>query len=404
MLFKYKVIESSGDTKTGEIDAVTQDAAIVSLQRRGLIVVSVDKMGDSRGSGITKNISFFNKIPMREIVIVSRQISTLFEAQVSAVKAFNLLGSSTTNVMLQSILASVSQDIQGGITIAEALAKHPSAFNDFYVNMVRAGEESGKLTDVFNYLADYLDRQHQLNTKTKNALIYPAFTLSTFVIVMVLMLVLVIPKLATIITESGQAIPIYTKIVLGLSSFFVHYGFIFLIFAVLGGFFLYSQSKSNKGKLWLDSIKLKVPVLGNLFTKLYLSRIADNINTMLSSGIPIVRTLEITGMVVDNRVFEEIIKASTEEIKAGSTLSQAFGKYQEVPQIMTSVVEVGEETGSMGQILSTLAKFYKREVEAAVDSLIGLIEPAMIILLGLGVGFLLMSVLVPIYNIAGSIE
>lgn len=402
MLFRYKVITAEGQNQSGEIDAVSQDVAITSLQRRGLIVVNVEKVGQK--SGLSASLPFFGGVPMRDIVIVSRQISTLFEAQVSAVKAFSLLAEGQTNAILKATLEGVSQDIQGGVTIADALSKYPKVFNDFYVNMIRAGEESGKLTEVFIYLAEYLDRQHELTTKTRNALIYPAFVVFTFITVMILMLALVIPKLTAILNDAGQEIPFYTKIVMGLSDLVVHYGFLLVIGLVVFGVFIYSRSRTPSGKLWLDSIKIKAPYIGKLFQKLYLSRIADNINTMLSAGIPIVRTLEITSSVVNNRVYEQIIRESTEAVKSGNALSISFSKHPEIPTIMTSMIEVGEETGSMGQILSTLAKFYKREVESAVDTLIGLIEPAMIIMLGLGVGFLLTSVLVPIYNIAGGIQ
>ena len=404
MLFRYKVIGQDGQMKTGEIDAISNDSAIASLQRRGLIVVGVDKIGEAKG--LSRALPFLGGggVPMADVVIMSRQIATLFEAQVSAVKAFNLMGEASSNRTLRITLQAVSQDIQGGITIAEALNKYPKVFSDFYVNMVRAGEESGKLTDVFSYLADYLDRQHQLTSKTKNALIYPAFVIFTFMVVMILMLTLVIPKLSQILIESGQQIPLYTKVVIALSNFFVHYGFILVIAAVVGGIFTAMRLRSDSGKKTLDALKLKVPYVGDLFKKLYLSRMADNIHTMLSSGIPIVRTLEITGSVVDNKIYEQILRASTEGIKAGKTLSNSLAQYSEIPQIMVSMIQVGEETGSMGSILETLAKFYKREVENAVDTLIGLIEPAMIIALGVGVGFLLTSVLVPIYNIASNIQ
>lgn len=404
MLFRYKVIGQDGKMNTGEIDAISPDAAIASLQRRGLIVVGVDKIGEAKG--LSKALPFLGggRVPMADIVIMSRQIATLFEAQVSAVKAFNLMGEASSNSTLRFTLQSVSQDIQGGITIAEALNKYPKVFSDFYVNMVRAGEESGKLTEVFSYLADYLDRQHQLTSKTKNALIYPAFVILTFIVVMILMLTMVIPKLSQILIESGQEIPIYTKVVIGISNFFVNYGFILAIAAIVGGIFVSMRLRSEGGAKTFDTLKLKIPYIGDLFKKLYLSRMADNIHTMLSSGIPIVRTLEITGSVVGNKIYEQILRSSTEGIKAGRSLSNSLGQYPEIPQIMVSMVQVGEETGSMGTILETLAKFYKREVENAVDTLIGLIEPAMIVVLGLGVGFLLTSVLVPIYNVASGIQ
>lgn len=404
MLFRYKVIGQDGQMNTGEIDAISNDSAIASLQRRGLIVVGVDKIGEAKG--LVRALPFLGggSVPMRDVVIMSRQIATLFEAQVSAVKAFNLMGEASSNPTLRATLQALSQDVQGGITIAEGLNKYPKVFSDFYVNMVRAGEESGKLTDVFSYLADYLDRQHELTSKTKNALIYPTFVILTFFIVMILMLTLVIPKLSQILIESGQEIPLYTKVVIALSNFFVHYGFILAIAVVVGGIFVAMRLRSNGGKQTLDTFKLKIPYIGDLFKKLYLSRMADNIHTMLSSGIPIVRTLEITGSVVGNKIYEDILRASTEGIKSGRTLSTSLAQYPEIPQIMVSMIQVGEETGSMGNILDTLAKFYKREVENSVDTLIGLIEPAMIIALGVGVGFLLTSVLVPIYNIASNIQ
>jgi len=402
MLFSYKVINEKGQTQTGQIDAVSKDLAVSSLQRRKFIVVSVE--AKTSATGLKKSLPFLDRVPLKDIVIMSRQLSTLFEAQVSAVKAFDLLAQNADNPKLRDVLSSVSQDMQGGITIAQAMSKHPRVFSDFYINMIAAGEESGKLTDTFTYLAGYLERQYELTSKTRNALIYPAFVIFTFIVVMILMLTMVIPRLSQILLESGQDIPIYTKVVIGISNFFVDYGIFLLILVILGGIGLYMMSRSNKGKERLDGFKLKFPYLGKLFEKLYLSRIADNINTMLSAGIPVVRTLEITGSVVGNKVYQNILNQSVEGVKAGNAMSDPFARHEQMPPIMVQMVQVGEETGSLGSILETLARFYKREVDNAVDTLIGLIEPAMIILLGVGVGFLLTSILVPIYNIASGIS
>jgi type IV pilus assembly protein PilC len=221
---------------------------------------------------------------------------------------------------------------------------------------------------------------------------------------MILMLTLVIPKLSQIILESGQDIPIYTRIVIGASTFVTHYGIFILIFLIIGGGFIWYRSRSEAGKQYLDGMKLGLPILGDLYKKLYLSRIADNMDTMISSGIQIVRALEITGAVVGNRVYQKVLLETQEGVKAGATMSDSFGKYDVIPHIMAQMIRVGEETGSTGAILKTLAKFYKREVDDAVDTLVGLIEPIMIVTLGLGVGVLLTAVLVPIYNIASSIQ
>jgi type IV pilus assembly protein PilC len=218
------------------------------------------------------------------------------------------------------------------------------------------------------------------------------------------MFVVVIPKLSAIILESGQDVPVYTKVVIGISNLFVNYGIFMLIGVVVFGFYVFKLTRSQKGKEYLDGIKLRVPALGNLFRKLYLSRIADNMDTMLSSGISITRAIEVTGEVVGNRIYANILKDAGEQVKAGKSLSDSFEKYpDDMPGIMIQMVKVGEETGSLSTILKTMARFYKREVDDAVDTLVGLIEPIMIVVLGLGVGVLLTSVLVPIYNLAGGI-
>ena len=269
--------------------------------------------------------------------------------------------------------------------------------------MVKTGEESGKLNEVFNYLADYLDRQYALISKTKNALIYPAFVIAVFIAVMVLMFVLVIPKLSGIILESGQEIPIYTQIVIGISNFFVNYGIFLLIFVVLLGLYGIRLWRSEKGRHYLDGLKVRLPLVGGLYKKFYLARIADNMDTLLASGISIVRAIEITGEVVDNRVYSKILTEAAESVKGGASFSDALISHKEMPPIMVQMVQVGEETGTLSTILKTLATFYKREVDDMVDTLVGLIEPVMIIVLGLGVGILLASILVPIYNLAGGI-
>ncbi len=270
--------------------------------------------------------------------------------------------------------------------------------------MVRAGEESGKLTQTFSYLADYLDRQYQLTSKTKNALIYPAFVIGVFIVVMLLMFVFIIPKLSDIIRESGQDIPFYTKIVLGVSDLLIHYGLFVLLGVAAFGIYVYRVVRTDKGQSLIDRFKITVPIFKNIYIKLYLARMSDNLDTMLSSGIPIIRAIELTGSVIGNRIYAQILQEATESVKSGSSLSDALAKHTEIPQIMSQMVRVGEETGSLGNILKTLGKFYNREVQDAVDTLVGLIEPLMIVVLGLGVGLLLVSVLMPIYNIAGGIK
>jgi len=341
-----------------------------------------------------------NRVTNKDVVILSRQMATLFQAQVSALRIFRLLGAQNENKTLQKYLMDIADSLQGGASISTALSHYPDTFSDFYVNMVRAGEESGKLDEVFNYLADYLDRTYEITSKAKNALIYPAFVIMTFVGVMVLMLTVIIPKIALMITDSGQAVPFYTKIVLWISNIFLNYGLFLAVGVIVAGFFIWKYSRTEEGAKYLDNLRLDLPYLGDLYRKLYLSRIADNMNTMIVSGIPMLRALEITSAIVENRTFKTILDRTLTSVKGGSSLSGAFGEYKDIPNIMVQMIKVGEETGELGNILKSLANFYNRKVTNAVDTLVGLIEPVMIVALGAGVGILLAAVLMPIYNIA----
>ena len=399
MTFRYKALDQTGASKEGTIDAINVDLAIAALQKRGLSIVSI-KSEEESSTLLSKKITFFDRVSNKDVVVLSRQMATLFSAQVSALRVFQLLAAQSENPVLRAKLKTIADDLQAGTPISGALSKHPDAFSDFYVNMVKSGEESGKLDETFMYLADYLERTYEVNSKVQTALIYPAFVVFTFVVVMVLMLTVVIPKISVILLESGQEIPFYTKVVLGISNFFTSYGIIFLIAVIIGGIFLWRYLKTDAGKMSFDQTKITAPLVKNLYSKLYLSRIADNMNTMILSGIPMVRVLDLTSTIVGNKVFQSIIERTTEDVKGGSSVSDAFGKHEEFPGIFVQMVKIGEETGQLGNILKTLSNFYRREVTNAIDSLVSLIEPAMIVLLGLGVAFLMAAVLVPIYSIS----
>jgi type IV pilus assembly protein PilC len=401
MLFSYKAVDEKGADRSGTVDAVNIDVAIAALQRRGLIIASIDPV--EQKLGLRSSIQIFSGIKGSDIVMLSRQMTTLFEAQVSALRAFQLLAAEARTPQLAAKLSAIASDIQAGSAISAALSRHPEVFSGFYVNMIRAGEEAGKLDETFQYLADYLDRNYEITAKAKNALIYPAFIVGTFVLVMVLMMTLVIPKLAGMLTEVGQAVPVYTRVVIGISNVFANYALLWGILVVLAGFFLFRYVRTQTGQVVFSRARLQVPVIGGIYQKLYLSRLADNLSTMLRSGIQMLRGLEITGSVVEDPTYERVLREAAIDVKGGMPVSEAFRKHPEIPGMMVAMIKIGEETGNMGSILDSLAKFYRREVNNAVDTLVSLIEPFMIVALAVGVAVLLASVLVPIYNIAGSI-
>ena len=403
MLFNYRATTKEGVEQKGSIDAPNEDIAISSLQRRGLVILNIDKTGERKGL-LGRSVTLFSRVKNRDIVLLSRQIATLFEAKVSVLVTFRLLASESGNQILREALMQVTDDIKGGLPISAAMAKHPDIFSDFYVSMVKSGEESGKLSEAFNYLADHLERSYELVTKAKNALVYPAFIVVTFIVVMILMMVFVIPKLSDILIETGQELPIYTKIIVGLSNFFVDYGVLLAILAGALVLFLSRYLPTAAGNSALSRFKISIPYMGRLYKKLYLARIADNLNTMITSGISMVKAVEVTAEVVDNEVYKELLLKSAQAIKTGESVSSAMTKYpNEIPSIMVQMIKVGEESGRLGFVLDTLARFYRREVNNEVDTLVGLIEPILIVALALMVGVLLTSVLVPIYNVASGI-
>jgi len=400
MIFNYQATNKDGQEQTGTVEAPNVNLAIASLQRRGLIIVDI--VAEGAGSWLTRLLSS-SRVKTKDVVMLSRQIATLFEAKVSALATFRMLAAESENPNLRRVLTEITDDIKAGMPISDALGKHPKVFSDFYVHMVAAGEESGKISDNFNYLADYLERAYELSSKARNALIYPAFIILSFVGVMILMLTFVIPRLTDILKETGQAIPIYTKIVIGVSDFFVNYGIFLFILLVILAVFTTRYIKTAVGKTSLSRFKLAVPYIGNLYRKIYLSRIADNLSTMLTSGISMVRAIEITSEVVDNEVYRGILIEAGANLKSGSLISAVMYKYHEIPTIMVQMMKVGEETGKLGFVLQTLSRFYRREVENEIKTLVDLIEPAMIVILGVMVGILLTSVLMPIYNLAQGI-
>jgi type IV pilus assembly protein PilC len=399
MLFNYKALDNAGKRSEGSVDAISLDVAVGSLQKRGLIIVEIDP---AEKTSFLSSFHIGSGVSNKDVVMLSRQMSTLFQAQVSPLKIFTLLASENENEVLRKSLGDVVSDIQGGANISKALSRHPHVFSDFYVNMVRAGEETGKLNDTFEYLADHLDRNYEVISKVKNALIYPAFVITVFVAVMVLMFTVIIPKISLIITETGQDIPLYTQAVFAISHFFIDYGFVIVALILVFAYFAIRYVRTTEGQKAWSRFKLEVPYMGGLYRKLYLSVITDNMNTMITSGIPMVKALEVSSSVVGNDVYKEILDNTILAVKGGSSLSQAFSQYPEIPSILVQMTKVGEETGELSKIFKTMARFYQREVVNTIDTMVSLIEPAMIVLLGLGVGVLLASVLIPIYDIANS--
>ena len=408
MLFKYKAINPDSTRVEGKIEGSSEDDAIGILQDKQLIIVSLEPYEEKNLFGANSTtgfkLPFFGpKVEEKDVVVFSRQIATLFQSGVSALRAFRLVATETENLELKRILNLIGDDIQSGLSISVSMAKYDKIFGKFYSNMIKAGEESGKLDESFNYLAEYLDRNFDLTQKLKKASVYPMFVSGTFLIVMIAMIVFVIPQMAGMLLEEVQELPLVTKLVLGVGEIAKSYGLLILIVGSVVGYYLYNISQTPSGRQYVDYFKLKIPVFKVLYKKIFLSRLTDNLDTMLSSGVQIVRALEITSEVVDNTVFQDLLIRVSKKVKGGKSLSQSFYEEEELPNILVQMTKIGEETGKLGFILRSLSSYYKREVETAIDTALSLIEPTLIIFLAGGVGILLAAVLIPMYSVVTNV-
>lgn len=396
--FEYKARTKTGEIRSGVIETSSQEAALDALHRNELTVIAIHAQA---GKSFFE-MSFGGRVKQKDIVLLSRQLATLFEAQIPVIQALRTLASDASKPRLRVALTVMVDDINGGLALSQALAKHPEMFSSFYVNLVRAAEESGKLQEVFIYLADYLERSYYLTNKARNAMIYPIFVFTTFIIVMVLMLTVIMPRLTAIFEQSNVPIPFYTQAIIGLSLFLRQWGLALLILLIGGAVFAWRWARTPPGKKVVHRLQLKIPVFGELYQKLYMTRFADNLRTLIIGGIPIIRALTITGDVVGNVIFQEVIQNAVESVKGGNTISAALERSPEVPVLVTQMIRIGESSGRLDFILGSIARFYQKEVDSLVENLVALIEPIMIVFLGLGVGILVASVLVPIYNLIGS--
>ena len=402
MKFNYQARTKQGEIQTGVVEAGNKEVAIETLQRHGLFVIFLQKI--SYVPFYARSLKFLQRVKSKEITIFYRQLAILFEANVSPLDSLKILGEQTTNPLFKELIFKLEEDIKGGEPLSQAMGKHPKVFSTFYVNVVRAGEATGKLHDVLRYLADHAEEEYNLNHKVKGAFTYPIAIMSLFVVVGVLMMVFVVPQMVSMLEELGQELPLTTKILIGTSSFLQSWIILIIIvlIALIIGFI--KAIKTEKGRFLLDSFKLRIPIFKSIFQKIYLARFSENLQTLIKGGIPILKALEITASVIGNVRYEKIIKEAREKVRVGEHISSAFSAYpKEIAPMVTQMIAVGEKTAQLDSILGKVADFYKQEVDRAVSNLTQLIEPILILVLGAGVGLLVSSILMPIYNIASGL-
>ncbi|MEX0869867.1 MAG: type II secretion system F family protein [Candidatus Spechtbacterales bacterium] len=395
-LFEYKATTKEGEIQSGKVDAVNREAASQILQSHNLIITSLEAI-DERPI-FEKRIKIFERVTKKELSIFSRQLATLFKASVPLVVSVRTLATQTKNPKFKEALLSISSNIDGGVSFSQALAEHEDIFSSFYINMVRAGEESGTLDEVLNYLALYTERENSINSKIKGAMTYPIFVIGLLIMVAIAMLVFVIPNLMSVVEETEADLPLITIIVSGTSDFVRTKWYILIlgIAAVTAGGWQFLKSELGKN-LW-HKVQLKIPGVGKLFQSIYMFRFTSSFSMLVKGGVPISSALDITAHVLSNDVYKAIILDIKDKVNKGDGIAATMENYPEISQMVTQMVAVGEQTGQLSEILGEVSKFYEEEVSTAIDALVSLIEPILIVLMGIGVALLIAGVLLPMYG------
>ena len=349
---------------------------------------------------ILSKIPFINRVSPKDLVIFSRQLSVMISAEVPIVQALKVLIRQTANKNLKKVVANIAADVEGGAKFSIALGRYPSVFDDFYVNIVRSGETTGKLDEVLDYLATQQERDYDLAGKIKGAMIYPAFILFGLVSVGIIMMIFVIPKLTEILKESGATLPLSTRILMGTSDFMKNYWWVLLIlivFLVAGVRYLISFPL---GRRYWDNLKIKLPIFGQLFRRIYMVRFTRGLATLLTGGVEIVASLKIAGDIVGNAVYKDLILQTVKEVEDGNPITTVLAKSKEIPVMVTQMLGIGEQTGKIDVILSRLTDFYTREIENMVRNLTTLMEPLIMLVMGVAVGIMVSAIILPMYNLA----
>ncbi len=407
MKFKYTARTKEGKLESEIVEAPSLEAAISILQNQQLIIIEIKPFEEVENLTFNTLMKQFNAILNRikneDIVLFAKQLAVLIQAKVPLVQSLRVMAKQTENPNFANIIGAVADDVDAGMVFSRALSKYPRVFSNFFIQMTRSGEISGRLEETLTYLSDYINKQYLLNSKARGAMIYPAFIIGAFIIVGTLMLIFVIPNLTSILVESGQKLPFVTRLLIGTADFTKKWGWI--VFIILGGmiyFIVISIKKSPEWRYGYDRLKLRLPIFGKLLKKIYLARFSETLSTLSSAGIAISQSLEITADVVGNSVYRRIILEADEAVRKGSNISVVFARYPEILPMVTQMISIGEQTGKLDSILKQISTFFTEEVNRAFDNIVDLIEPILIVVLGVGVGILVAAILLPIYNLVNA--
>jgi type IV pilus assembly protein PilC len=393
-VFTWEGKTRQGAIQKGELAANSKEEVFALLRKQNILPINV--------SAKPKEIKLkfgAPKVTDKDIVILTRQLATMIDAGLPLVQCLDILGSQTENQTLAKIVTQVRSDVESGSTFADALKKHPKVFDNLYVNMVAAGEAGGILDTILQRLAAYMEKFAKIKKQIKSAMVYPSVILFVAVSVVALLMVVVVPMLGAMFAESGQLLPLPTRIVIAVSNFLKGWGGLILLVSIIGFFIAFVQwRKTEKGLRITDAFALKVPVMGDLIRKVAVAKFTRTLGTLLSSGVPILEGLLIVARTAGNKIVEESIVSTRQSVSEGKTLAEPLSKFAVFPPMVNQMIAVGEATGALDNMLTKIADFYDDEVDGAVATLTSMLEPMLMIFLGTTVGFVIVAMYMPIFQ------
>ena len=399
-IYSYRAKTKDGKIVEGVVEAETIGIANEILSEHSFELLALE---EKQKGLINLSQLLSRRIGDKDLVIFSRQLAVLISAKVPLVSALRNIVRQTGNKKLKLILAAIADSVEGGTSLSDSLGEYPKIFDTFFVNIIKSGERSGRLDEVLNYLADQIEKDYEFKSKVKGAMIYPIFIISGLFIIGIVMMVFVVPRLSEMLLQSGAELPLSTKILIGTSNFIRNYWWLIIVFIIAAIFLLRFWLKTKAGRLMIDKIKLGIPVLGNLFNYIYVVRMTRSLKTVLVGGVDLIDSLEIISEVVGNQVYKNLILQTRDAVADGESISIVFNASKTVPKLVAEMMATGEEAGEMAAILDKISAFYDREVTNILNNLMSLLEPIIMVILGLGVGIMVAAIILPMYNLSANL-
>jgi len=403
MKFKYQAKQRDGELQEGFVDAATRDAAASMLASHDLFILSVAEVGEPRW--YERLSSFLYRVKKKDIAIFSRQLATLLEARFPLNAAMRTLYEQSTQPVLKEAAFQIAQDIDSGLSFSQALERQSHIFSTFYVSMTRSAEVTGNLDTATQFLADYYDKEAVLANRVRSALLYPLVVVGLFVVVAVIMVAVVFPQIGPIFEQSGVELPIFARALIGISAFFAMWWPAILLFFVIFGIALIDYFQTKEGRAFLDDMKVRIPIVRRVYIPLSVARLSNAASVLLAGGVPVSQAMEIVSHTVDNVVYQELIHEVAEAVRRGEPLSRSLAAYTNYfPPLVSQMIAIGEGTGQLSAVFSRLSTYYGREADNLIGNLVDLIQPLLMIGIGVLVGLLFASVLLPLYRFTATIR